>query len=141
MVINGTNDNPVIGSSVIAVDVIEKGVQGSHDPAHSNDIFNGTVAAQGYVTATDVDDNDNSGGKPELTFSVAVGTGTTVDNSGTNSATTVTTSYGTLVIDPKTGAYTYTLDNTKADALNENQKVTETFVVKVADGHALLSSQ
>ncbi|WP_308584560.1 VCBS domain-containing protein [uncultured Desulfovibrio sp.] len=135
VVINGTNDNPVIGSSVIAVDVIEKGVQGSHDPAHSNDLFNGTVAAQGYVTATDVDDNDNSGGKPALTFSVAAGTGTTVDNSGTNSATTVTTSYGTLVIDPKTGAYTYTLDNTKADALNENQKVTETFVVKVADGH------
>ena len=135
VVINGTNDNPVIGSSVIAVDVIEKGVQGSHDPAHSNDLFNGTVAAQGYVTATDVDDNDNSGGKPALTFSVAAGTGTTVDTHGANSATTVTTSYGTLVIDPKTGAYTYTLDNTKADALNENQKVTETFVVKVADGH------
>lgn len=135
VVINGTNDNPVIGSSVITVDVIEKGVQGSHDPAHSNDLFNGTVAAQGYVTATDVDDNDNSGGKPALTFSVAAGTGTTVDTHGANSATTVTTSYGTLVIDPKTGAYTYTLDNTKADALNENQKVTETFVVKVADGH------
>ncbi|MGV6994930.1 VCBS domain-containing protein [Desulfovibrio sp. QI0430] len=135
VVINGTNDNPVIGSSAITVDVIEKGVQGSHDPGHSNDLFNGTVAAQGYVTATDVDDNDNSGGKPELTFSVAAGTGTTVDNSGANSATTVTTSYGTLVIDPKTGAYTYTLDNDKADALNENQKVTETFVVKVADGH------
>ena len=135
VVINGTNDNPVIGKSVTAVDVVETGVQGSHDSAHPNDLFNGTVAAQGYVTATDVDDNDNSGGKPELTFSVAAGTGTTVDNSGTNSATTVTTSYGTLVIDPKTGAYTYTLDNTKADALNENQKVTETFVAKVADGH------
>lgn len=131
VVINGTNDNPVIGSSAIAVDVIEKGVQGSHKPADPNAAYDGVIKAEGYVTATDVDDNDNSGGKPELTFSVAAGTGTTVDNS----ATTVTTSYGTLVIDPKTGAYTYTLDNTKADALNENQKVTETFVVKVADGH------
>lgn len=131
VVINGTNDNPVIGTSVTAVDVVETGVQGSHKPADPNAAYDGVIKAEGYVTATDVDDNDNSGGKPELTFSVAAGTGTTVGNS----ATTVTTSYGTLVIDPKTGAYTYTLDNTKADALNENQKVTETFVVKVADGH------
>ena len=134
VVINGTNDNPVIGNSVIAVDVREAGVNGSlgGDP---NVLYQGVIAGAGQINATDVDDNDNSGGKPLLTFSVAAGTGTTVDSHGTNSSTTVTTTYGTLVINPQTGAYTYTLDNTKADALNENQKVTETFVVTVADGH------
>lgn len=129
--INGTNDIPVIGTSVTAVDVVETGVQGSHDAAHPNAAYAGTPSATGYVVATDVDNNDAGG----LTFSVAAATGTTVDTTGTNNSTTVTTSYGTIVIDAQTGSYTYMLSNTKADALNEGQKVTETFVVTVSDGH------
>lgn len=135
--INGTNDKPVIGTSVTAVDVVETGVQGSHDAAHPNAAYAGTPSATGNVSATDVDNNDAGG----LTFSVAAGAGTTVDSTGTNTSTTVTTSYGTIVIDSLTGSYTYTLNNTKADALNENQKVTETFVVTVADGHGASVTQ
>lgn len=122
VVIHGSNDNPVIGSSsTTSVSVEEAGVQGSHNSALPNAAYAGTPSATGLIVATDVDDDD----KGALKFSVANGQGT----------------YGTLTIDETTGQYTYILDNTKADSLNEGQEVTETFTVTVNDAHGGSASQ
>ena len=56
---------------------------------------------------------------------------------------TVTGDYGTLVLTAATGAYTYTLDNTKASvqALGASDTKTESFSVKVSDGFTLTDAQ
>lgn len=122
VVIQGINDDPVIGnSSTTSVSVEEAGVQGSHNSALPNAPYAGTPSATGLIVATDVDGDDAG----LLKFSVANGQGT----------------YGTLTIDETTGQYAYVLDNTKADSLNEGQKVKETFTVMVKDGHGGSASQ
>lgn len=128
--IEGTNDVPVINnSSVLNVAVVEDGVYGNQDSVKANDPYPSPSisSASGHVDVTDVDAND----KGLVTFSVAAGKGTSGSN--TNSSTVVT-DLGILQIDDN-GVYTYTLNADKSNKLNEGQKVTETFVVKVADGH------
>lgn len=128
--IEGTNDVPVINnSSVLNVAVVEDGVYGKQDSVKANDPYPSPSisSASGHVDVTDVDAND----KGLVTFSVAAGKGTSGSN--TNSSTVVT-DLGILQIDGN-GVYTYTLNADKSNKLNEGQKVTETFVVKVADGH------
>src|SRR5207237_7225898 len=44
--------------------------------------------------------------------------------------------YGTFTFNPTTGAWTYTLDQSKADPLTDGQQVTDTLTVKSADGTA-----
>ena len=128
--IEGTNDVPVINnSSVLNVAVVEDGVYGNQDSAKANDPYPSPSisSASGHVDVTDVDAND----KGLLTFSVAAGAGTSGSNANSS---TVVTGLGILQIDGN-GVYTYTLNTDKSNTLNEGQNVTETFVVKVADGH------
>ena len=44
--------------------------------------------------------------------------------------------YGSFTLNTSTGAWTYTLDNTKVQALTADQQVTDTLVVKSSDGSA-----
>ena len=60
----------------------------------------------------------------------AVSSSTTYSN-----GTSVTGTYGTLVI-AADGSYTYTADQTAADALDVNDSVTDTFVYTLSDGTA-----
>ncbi|GLK91047.1 VCBS domain-containing protein [Pseudomonas turukhanskensis] len=51
--------------------------------------------------------------------------------------------YGTLAIDPNTGAWTYTLDNSRAatQALAEGEQVIERFTAQVTDEHGAVARQ
>ncbi|OWT79852.1 hypothetical protein CEY04_00005, partial [Achromobacter sp. HZ28] len=73
----------------------------------------GTQTATGQFSKTDVDTNDTH------TW--------TVDGNAKGT-------YGTFSVD-QTGKWTYTLDNTAAQALTTKDHITETYTVKVDDGH------
>ena len=81
----------------------------------------GTETAAGTLTAADVDDDATQ------TWSIAATNGT----------------YGTIAIDPATGQWTYTLDNTRPEtqALNEGDNPTETFTARVTDEFGAYSEQ
>ena len=81
-----------------------------------NNATTGTPTATGTLTSTDVDGTANA--------FTAVST-----------ATATTNGYGTYVM-TAAGAWTFTLDNTKASvqALTAGQEVTDTFTVTAADG-------
>ena len=104
------NDAPVIAGGPQAGTVIEAG--------HEDDgtVRPGTPSVSGTFTATDVD-NDPS----ELAWSI-VGT--------------PDTTYGEFILDPATGAWSYTLDNTldATQELNEDDTVPLSFTVQVSDG-------
>ncbi len=110
--ITGTNDNPVItippsGTPTNGYDsglVIEAG------NLDDGTVVNGVPQVSGTLEATDVDNG------AKLTWSG-------------NAAG----SYGSFVIDPNTGKWSYNLDNDLADSLAENTSVTETFLVTVID--------
>jgi len=111
----GTNDQPTITSTTTDAQgsVTE---QGSTDPTAPN-------TTTGTLTAADVDTDATR------SWSI-VGAGT----DGT---------YGTIGIDPATGRWTYTLDNTRAatQALNTGETRTETFTARVTDEHGAYSEQ
>ena len=81
----------------------------------------GTDTASGTVTASDVDTGAS------LEWSVA-------DTDGI---------YGTIVIDPVTGEWTYTLDNSRAEtqALNNDENVIDEFTAIVTDEHGATRQQ
>jgi VCBS repeat-containing protein len=111
--VNGTNDTPVIS-----------GVQGMAQVAEPTD-DSAVIQSSGSFTVTDVDD-------ALTTLTPAV-----INPAG---------SYGNLAItgyDPDTGlvSYTYTLDNAKADKLGAGQTATETFTIRVTDGHGGYTNQ
>ncbi|MDK9716592.1 MAG: VCBS domain-containing protein [Trichlorobacter sp.] len=80
-----------------------------------------TTTATGTLVATDVDAGAH------LTWSIAQTAGT----------------YGNLAIDPSTGQWTYTLDNSRpaTQALNVNDHQTETFTATVTDEHGAATTQ
>ncbi|WP_373454511.1 VCBS domain-containing protein [Bordetella genomosp. 9] len=73
----------------------------------------GTKVVSGQLTRTDVDSGDTA------TWTIQ----------GAAKGT-----YGAIAVD-NTGKWTYTLDNTAAQSLKAGDKVTETYTVKVDDGH------
>ena len=79
------------------------------------------VATSGQLQATDADAGTT------FEFGLA-GNDVTIENG----LVTQTGAYGTLIVDPTTGEYTYTPDATKLNALVAD--ATETFVVRIADG-------
>ncbi|WP_263834096.1 VCBS domain-containing protein [Sulfurospirillum oryzae] len=115
MTIIGTNDAPVISeTSVIAGTATEAG-----------NLDDGSVVpavqTSGTLVATDVDHN------AELAWS------------GSAKGT-----YGSFAIDPATGKWTYTVDDTvgsAADKLKEGDKVTEKFTVVVTDDQGATATQ
>ncbi|ARP86994.1 retention module-containing protein [Bordetella genomosp. 9] len=79
----------------------------------------GDQVTSGQLTVADVDVNDHH------TWSI--------DGDGNGA-------YGKLTLD-STGKWTYTLDNEKAQSLTSKDTVTETFTVKVSDGHGGFDDQ
>ncbi|ARU48273.1 hypothetical protein Sdiek1_1107 [Sulfurospirillum diekertiae] len=117
MTITGTNDAPVISETSVTTGLATE----------AGNLDDGTVVpattASGTLVATDVDHNATQ------TWSV----------SGNATGT-----YGSFAIDPTTGKWTYTVDDTAgsaADKLQEGQKVTETFTVIVTDDQGATDTQ
>ena len=110
----GTNDQPII-TSVPSAALGAVTEQGTDNPGVPN-------TAGGTLTASDVD------------------TGATQAWSITGSANGA---YGTIAIDPTTGAWTYILDNTRAatQALNDDDVRQETFTARVRDEFGAYSDQ
>ncbi|MCX5937254.1 MAG: VCBS domain-containing protein, partial [Cyanobium sp. LacPavin_0920_WC12_MAG_62_9] len=108
--IKGTNDAPVVTSSAAdrAGTVVEAGDNGQGQP------FSGTPSISGTLTASDADTGATR------TWSLA----------GEQSTT-----YGSIQIDPSTGVWTYTLDNSlpATQALAEGQTVIETYIARATD--------
>jgi VCBS repeat-containing protein len=106
--ITGTNDAPVIDieESVVADTVVEAGLN-----ADQNTV--GDQTASGQIVADDLDNG------AVLTYSVATAVGI----------------YGAFSIDAATGAWTYTLDEAKADHLALGESQLEEFTVTVTDEH------
>lgn len=106
--VNGANDAPVITTlpAQNQGSVTEEGTARNGDPVAGNAVTGGTV------TSSDVD------------------TGATATWSGSAAGT-----YGRLVIDPDTGAWTYTLDDSLAttQALSGGHYAYDSFVVTVTD--------
>ena len=111
--VTGTNDQPVI-TSTPGDAAGTVTEQGTTNPAESNTVT-------GTLAASDVDADATQ------TWSIA----------GTNGT------YGTIGIDPVTGQWTYTLDNSRAatQALNGGDTGTETFTARVADEHGAYREQ
>lgn len=108
--VTGTNDSPIITSK-------DEDAQGAVTEAGNNADGSqnpGNATASGTLTSSDVDVDATA------TWSVQ-GTG----------------KYGTISIDPKTGVWTYTLDNGRKEtqALKDGQIEKETFVARVQDEH------
>ncbi|WP_194165953.1 retention module-containing protein, partial [Shewanella sp. YLB-07] len=121
--VTGTNDEPV----VVVIDPdgpdgpILPGDEGLVIEAGNEDdgtIVPGIITATGSLTATDVDNGSI------LTWSG--------DASG---------EFGSLVIDPITGEWTYSLDNSLADSLSEGEVVTDLFTVTVTDEFGATQTQ
>ncbi len=91
------------------------------DVSEAGTSVTGTPTASGTLASADVDAGATA------TWSVAAANGT----------------YGTLAIDPATGAWTYTLDDTRTatQSLNDGDTATETFMARVTDEHGAYSEQ
>jgi T1SS-143 domain-containing protein len=114
--INGTNDVPVITSGAAdAAGTVE-------EAGHLDDgtVVTGTASVTGTLTSSDVDTAATA------TWTVAGGS-----------------SYGSISIDPATGAWTYDLDNSlpATQALQEGETVTETFTATVTDDNGATDTQ
>jgi len=111
--VTGTNDQPII-TSTPAEAVGVVTEQGTANPAQSN-------TTTGTLTASDVDADATQ------TWSLATTTGT----------------YGSIAIDPVTGKWIYTLDNSlpATQELNTGDTRTETFTARVTDDHGAYAEQ
>ena len=121
--VTGTNDTPTIFSYSNAMEITDaRGVAPT---------ISGSVAK--------VTDDDNDGSKSEI-FTYGITNSAMPSDGGASGVTpgmgsSMAGSYGTLVIDPSSGKYTYTLDNNNAavKALSGKDHLTETFHVMVRD--------
>ncbi|MGY4169096.1 beta strand repeat-containing protein [Bradyrhizobium sp. USDA 4529] len=107
--IHGSNDNATITASAAEdTSVTEAGGVAN---ATTND-----PSASGQLTVHDVDSGE--------------------DHFATPTAASLVGTYGNFTFDPATGAWTYTLDQSKADHLTDGQHVTDTLTVASFDGTA-----
>ena len=111
--INGTNDSPIIDSTVVTSGSVTENAQ--------------MDTVQGQLVATDVDTNDAG----ILAWSRVADQDPTTEH------------YGTLDLNTTTGAWNYTLNNTdpRLEYLNVSQQVSDTFRVQVADEHGGTATQ
>lgn len=111
--VTGTNDAPVVTSGAAAAtgSVTETGT-------NLGVAVPGIVTATGTLTASDVDN------------------GAVLTWSGNATGT-----FGSFAIDPTTGVWTYTINETAAEALNSGQSVVETFTATVTDQFGATATQ
>jgi large repetitive protein len=117
LTINNVNDVPV--AVMDTGSVIEAGAAGAGIPSATGNVL---------TNDTDVDSGDTK-------------TVSAVNGSALNVGATITTTYGTLVINAN-GSYTYTLDNSRpaTNALSQGQQVSETFTYTMRDTSGATSS-
>ena len=104
IVITGTNDVPVFTSNSFGT---------TYNDTPSTDTFNNSI---GFFSATDVDGD-------ALTYRI---------QDGKQSVLTKTGTYGTLILDGISGAYTYTPNSTTINALTNAKS--EAYTITVSDG-------
>lgn len=125
--IQGADDYPLIDAGVHVHNVVEAGlIPGGNTPNAD------MPSVSGKVTAHDPDIDPATGAPEKLAYSLGK------DADG-NPVLSRTTEYGTITIDPDTGEYVYTLDNS-AEAVNQlpaGESHQEQFTVHVTDqgGH------
>ncbi|RDJ14911.1 VCBS domain-containing protein, partial [Rhizobium grahamii] len=126
IVINGTNDAPVITGGSTSDWVVEHGYDWFGLPR-------GESTASGTLTKTDADLDDNSSND---SWSIAPRAGQVVDGSSVKGL------YGSISVDAN-GKWTYTLDNTLASTqgLALDAKASEKFDVTVTDTHGATATQ
>ncbi|CAN7205389.1 cadherin-like domain-containing protein [Rhizobium sp. LjRoot258] len=126
IVVNGTNDAPVITGGSTSEWVVEEGYGWLGFPR-------GESVASGTLAKTDVDLDDNSSND---SWSITPRVGQVVDG------TLVKGVYGSIVVDAN-GKWTYTLDNTLASTqgLALNATASEKFDVTVTDSHGATATQ
>lgn len=117
--VTGRNDDPVAADDVLATTIIEAGAGGA-----------GVPSASGKVLTNDTDVDDDA-----LLTVTGIRAGT--EGATVGSLLAANGTYGSIVINAMTGAYTYTLDNDApaADALAADETVTETFTYEIRDEH------
>lgn len=116
--ITGTNDAPVITT---AAGQNEGAVVEAGDLDNGTDVA-GAPSASGMLTSSDVDHNATAAWSLDRTAGA----------------------YGSIAIDPATGKWTYTLDNSTgnpADKLAEGETKTETFTATVTDDKGATATQ
>lgn len=111
--ITGTNDAPIVtsGAAAAAGFVVETGT-------NLGIPVPGVSTATGTLTASDVDTGSN------LTWSG-----------------NATGAFGSFVINPTTGVWTYTINEAAAEGLNSGQAVVETFTATVTDQFGVTATQ
>ncbi|QSX36939.1 retention module-containing protein [Shewanella sedimentimangrovi] len=115
LTIHGTNDGPVI------------------NPPEEGDA-DGTV-----IEAGNFDDGNINPGSPEISGTL---TATDADHDAVLTwSGNAEGEFGDFVIDPETGTWTFTIDNSAADSLQEGETRTETFLVTVTDQNGATSTQ
>ncbi|QSX29768.1 retention module-containing protein [Shewanella cyperi] len=115
LTIHGTNDGPVI-----------------NPPAEGD--ADGTV-----IEAGNFDNGNVDPGSPEISGTL---TATDADHDAVLTwSGNAEGEFGDFVIDPETGTWTYTIDNSAADSLQEGETRTETFLVTVTDQNGATSTQ
>ncbi|MBR1237406.1 VCBS domain-containing protein [Bradyrhizobium sp. AUGA SZCCT0182] len=135
--ITGTNDAPVANAAPVAVTDVNSGAPVSEQGVSPvNDAFAGVASATGNVLANDL---DVDAGDTKTVQGVASGTQTGPLTVGV--ASVVAGTYGSVTIDAN-GAWTYTLDNTKAttQALTQDQHVADVFTYTMHDVYGATAS-
>ncbi|AKO96993.1 VCBS repeat protein [Marinovum algicola DG 898] len=120
---NGDTDQATVTITVTGANdapVITTAAGGNEGAATESGVAAGSATASGTLTSSDVD------------------TGASATWSGDATGT-----YGSIVINPVTGAWTYTLDdgNPVTDALSEGQMETDSFTMTVTDEHGATADQ
>ncbi|MGY4261450.1 beta strand repeat-containing protein [Bradyrhizobium sp. USDA 4519] len=113
IVVNITGSNDFASITASAAEDTSVTEAGGVANATTND-----PSASGQLTVHDVDSGEDHFATPASTAASLVGT------------------YGNFTFDPATGAWTYTLDQSKADHLTDGQHVTDTLTVASFDGTA-----
>ncbi len=125
------------GTAEANITITVTGVNDDPNAVNDTDSVNEDASVSKSGTGDDVM-NDDSDPDDDDSFTVTqikhnTGTNSDVSSGTTNSnGTSVTGEYGTLVIGAD-GSYTYTADQTKADDLDLNDNVTDTFVYTITD--------
>jgi len=104
----------------------------------TNSVTEGTTASAAANITGNVYTNDSAGADTPVTVTKigtsSANTAVAASSTSTSNGTSVTGSYGTLVLGAN-GSYSYDLDDTNSsvDALNSGQTLTETFTYEITD--------